>query len=231
MPMKGASITDSTTFSVATGDHKWEGHGFELSIPEGSVDSSTATMKIYASTKGEYQLPDNTTLVSGVYWISCPHKFTKEHPVTLKIQHCVKIKHPKQLDSLSFVAAKCTQKTLPYKFKIIPGGVFSTGNNIGSIQLTHFSAAAIVWIKRLFGYGEESGETGMGGREEGSKENMEQECVVRAYHFPSEGIDLLTHIVITWDLELVLKVWTYIFVLGISPRYHLGLQKNFALKA
>ena len=186
MPIKGADIIDSNTFPVVPGDHKWEGHGLELCIPEGVVDPSTATMKIYASTKGEYQIPDNTILVSGVYWISCPQKFTDEHPVTLKLQHCVKIKDPKQLDSLSFVTAKCTQKILPYNFKILPGGVFSTDNNIGSIQLSKFSAFAVVWIKRLLG--------------------MNQECVVRAYHFPPNGTDLLTHIVITWNLEIYLKV-------------------------
>ena len=40
--------------------------------------------------------------------------------------------------ALTFVTAKCTQKTLPYTFKPLPGGTFSE-SEYGSISMDHFS--------------------------------------------------------------------------------------------
>ena len=90
---------------------------------------------VKASLSGQFDFPEDTQLISGVYWISCPYKFAKH--VTVEIQHCAT--KPECSSYLTFVVTKCTQKDLPYKFKILEGGVFSPSSQYGSIELTHFS--------------------------------------------------------------------------------------------
>ena len=102
-------------------------------------------MTIQASLSGQYQLPDDTELVSGVYWVAFPRRFSQ--PVTMELQHCACLEHPDQLSSLFFITAKCNQKTLPYQFQPVPGGVFSTNSSYGAIELSHFSAFAVGWRK------------------------------------------------------------------------------------
>ena len=198
-PIKGAQIIDSATFPVAPGIYKWERHNFEICIPEDSVDPSSppSTMAVYASTRGHYQLPDNTELISGVYWIICSQQFSEEHPVTLKLQHCARIKQPEQRSSLSFVTADCTQNTLPYKFKEITGGNFSTDSPRGTIQLSHFSAVGLI-LKRVSRW--------LCGGSDESEEEVEKECVVRTYYFPQLPNQFLIHIVITWNVDTFLQV-------------------------
>ena len=188
MSIRGADIVDSVTFPVVPGNHKWEGHGLEISIPEQSVDTNALqkTMTISASISGQYQLPDNTDLISGIYWITCPHKFPEEHPVTLTLQHCATVKNLEQLNSLSFITAKCTQKTLPYEFKELDGGIFSTENCYGSIKLCHFSGIGVKRIKQ--------------------KED-EKSYVIRTYYISQGANDWLTHIVMVCNLETHLEVW------------------------
>ena len=98
-------------------------------------------MTIQASLSGQYQLPDDKELVSGVYWLAFPRKFSQ--PVTLELQHCADTEYPDQLSSLSFFTAKCNQKTLPYQFQPLLGGKFSTDSCYGSIELNHFSSFGI----------------------------------------------------------------------------------------
>ena len=125
-------------------NYVWDKHGFEIDIPAGAI-SRAVTLNIQASYSGNYRFPDNSVLVSGVYWLSLdpPVKFKKK--VTVRIQHCT------DADSAPFFAnAKCTQKTLPYEFKPLPGGDFTYPDcgdsrstpisyGYGSIQVEHFS--------------------------------------------------------------------------------------------
>ena len=125
-------------------NYVWDKHGFEIDIPAGAI-SRAVTLNIQASYSGDYQFPDNNVLVSGVYWLALdpPVKFKKK--VTVRIQHCT------DADSAPFFAnAKCTQKTLPYEFKPLPGGEFTYPDcgdsrstpisyGYGSIQVEHFS--------------------------------------------------------------------------------------------
>ena len=132
-------------------NYVWDKHGFEIDIPAGAI-SRAVTLNIQASYSGDYQFPDNNVLVSGVYWLSLdpPVKFTKK--VTVRIQHCA------DADSAPFfVTAKCTQKTLPYNFKPLPGGEFtytdtdsSTIYGYGCIEVEHFSAINIVAERKVF---------------------------------------------------------------------------------
>ena len=85
-------------------------------------------------------MPPNCELVSAVYWVSSPHKFTK--PVIVEIQHCAVLSSDEQCEELTFIHTVCTQKELPYTFTEL-GGVFSHHNSYGSLSLSHFSGVGV----------------------------------------------------------------------------------------
>ena len=118
----------------------WEGYGLKLHIPENALPEgiSEYVINIKASLAGQFKLPEGYELVSAVYWVASEGKFTK--PVRIEIQHCANFSNPSQL---CFVRASCSQKSLPYKFKAIDGGLFSLGNMYGALSSTHFSGNGI----------------------------------------------------------------------------------------
>ena len=134
-----------TEFTVSTQgiNFEWDGYGLKLYVSEGSLPVGVEKCKINvrASLSGQFQLPEDSDLLSAVFWISAPCNFTK--PVTLEIQHCALREDETVLSDLSFVSAMCSQKDLPYRFKQLDGGVFTIHTSYGSIQLDHFSGIGI----------------------------------------------------------------------------------------
>ena len=127
-------------------DYYWEEHGLRLHIPADALDTNTPplTMKVQASLSGQFKLPDDMELVSGIYWISFPSKSLVQ-PVTLELQHCAE---QNEETYLTFVTSKCNQETLPYQFEPLSGGVFTTTSDYGAVQLYHFSGVAVARKKR-----------------------------------------------------------------------------------
>ena len=127
----------------------FKGCGVKLHIPQNSLpaDCQQCELKIGASLSGKFKLPHNCELVSGVYWIQCPVKLSKD--VTLEVQHCCT-----RIEKLKFALAGCTEKPLePYLFQILEGGEFSKDSTHGSIQLSAFSRIGVVverLVERLF---------------------------------------------------------------------------------
>ena len=119
--------------------YEWRSYGMKLHIPLDSLpaDCSQCRVEIRASLSGQYTLPANCELVSGVYWIHCPVKFSKY--VVLEIQHS-----RRHNGGLSFVRAVCTQQQLPYSFQRQDGGIFSEHSYHGSISLSRFSGWGII---------------------------------------------------------------------------------------
>ena len=143
--IRGADIVARTTVEITPDqplDFHWEGHGFKVHIPAGAIrrERGRVTLCIQASLSGDYQLPDDSVLVSGVYWLSLhPHVERFDKKVTINLQHCAS---NDDNSILSFITAKCTQETLPYSFKPLPGGAFS--DNGSTIQVDNFSAFSVV---------------------------------------------------------------------------------------
>ena len=148
-PIRGVEVVGKTEFTVSTqgGHFKWDGYGLKFHIPEGSLPGGTGKCMVHvrASLSGQFQLPEDSDLLSPVFWISAPCKFTK--PVTLEIQHCALREDETVLSDLGFVSAMCSQKDLPYRFKHLDGGVFTVHSSYGSIELSQFSAKAITGRK------------------------------------------------------------------------------------
>ena len=176
--------------------YHWKGYGFKLYIPADALDPTDAPedLTITASLSGNFQLPDNNNLVSGVYWIAFPKRFL--HPVTVEVQHCACVEHPDQLTSLSFVTAKCTQKQLPYNFRPLNGGEFVKNSCYGTIKMSHFSAVAVV------------------------SSDSQRAYVALTYYIPQAAFSWLMHFIIIWDLELYLQVQIAIFFVAM----HLNLK-------
>ena len=167
-------------------DYHWEGHGFKVHIPAGAIseERGPVTLCIQASLSGDYQLPDDGVFVSGVYWLSLyppVKRFSKE--VTLSLQHCASDDDPE----LSFVTAKCTQKTLPYKFESLTGGSFSEPG-YGSIVLEKFSAFGIFKKK--------------------SQKPLEKplEYAIHTYFVSKQPNIYEAHITVTQKTELIMEV-------------------------
>ena len=129
------------------GSFDWKGYGLRLQVSPASLSADIAECKVnvWVSLSGKFQLPEDSDLLSPVFWISAPCKFTK--PITLEIQHCALREDETVLSDLSFVSANCSQRYLPYRFRRVDGGVFTKCSSYGSILLNHFSGNAVIGKK------------------------------------------------------------------------------------
>jgi len=143
-------VIGETKFTVTTqgGLFEWKGYGLRLHVPKDSLPPGVRECRVNfrASFSGQFQFSEDSELLSPVFWLTAPCKFMK--PVTLEIQHCALREDEATLSGLSFVSAKCSQRSLPYKFRPVDGGVFTTHSSYGSIQLSHFSGNAVTGGKR-----------------------------------------------------------------------------------
>ena len=160
----------------------WEGFGLKIYIEEGSLppDVKKCIIFIKASLAGQYEFPEHSHLVSAVFWLRCEPmcKFTK--PVTVEIQHCARSENVANLN-LKFVRAVCSQKQLPYTFKLLRGN-FTSHSSYGVIELNSFSGVAIT--------------------QEGSED---REYCSQLFYF-GQLSSCTIHFVITWNLEAYLTV-------------------------
>ena len=145
--LRGVEVCGEMTVVVYS-DHDqqitWPGYGLKLNIPKGCLPAEMkhCTINIKASLAGQYEFPENSHLVSAIFWLRCldVDKFTK--PITVEIQHCAKSENVTNL-KLSFVRAICSQKQLPYTFKQLPGGNFTSHSSYGVIELNSFSGVGV----------------------------------------------------------------------------------------
>ena len=127
---------------------EWERYGLRIHVPEGALppDVNQCLVNIKVSLTGEFEFPDNSELVSAVYWISVPLKSCQ--PITLEMQHCVSIETASQCSDLSFAVTKGTGKDPPHQFRHLEGGVFLPSSSYGSISVQHFCGIATVVRKQ-----------------------------------------------------------------------------------
>ena len=130
----------SFTYSGIAQDFERKNFGYKIHFPDSALPPEVDECQVHVESSlcGQFQFPENTELISGVYWITTDQEFTK--PVTVEFQHCAK---PQHVENLTFVVAKHTPEDLPYKFNIVDGGLFSLGTQYGSICLTHFCGFGI----------------------------------------------------------------------------------------
>ena len=148
--IQGTQVIAKRTFTITQEavDLDFEGYGIKLHVPEGILPAevSETQLDVQVSLSGQFQMPSGSKLVSAVYWVSSPHKFTK--PITIEVQHCARLTNDKQCSQLTFVHSMHTQKDLPYLFMEQDGGVFTSHSSYGSLSLSHFSGVGIV-VRRI----------------------------------------------------------------------------------
>jgi len=85
---RGAEIIAQTTFTLTQKPRnlQFEGYGFKLYVPAGSLPAgvSETELNVQVSLSGQFQMPPDCELLSAVYRVYSPHKFTK--PLTVEIQ-------------------------------------------------------------------------------------------------------------------------------------------------
>ena len=191
--LPGVEVLARTTIIVTNSPQTvvWEGYGFKLTIPQGSLPAGIdrCQLDIVASVAGQYKFPDNLQLVSGIFWVR-PHPLCRfQQQLTVEIQHCAKMTSSTKL---SFVRACCSQKHLPYPFKVAESHAsFSEHSSYGVLEINHFS-----------GYGITAEIT------EGVA--VERHYIASLYYFELSSSILRIHFVVTWNTDIHSEV-------GLSP--------------
>ena len=139
---RGVEVRGETTVVVTKDPQNftWEGYGLKLHIPQGCLPAGVeqCTINIKASLAGQYEFPENTHLISAVFWFHCEVKFTKK--ITLEINHCAE---SGDCTKLTFVRAVRSQGQLPYTFSPL-GGDFTGHSSYGAIELKTFCGIGAV---------------------------------------------------------------------------------------
>lgn len=181
--LRGVDIFGETSLTVTAQSQKfqWAGYGIRLHIPSCAlpVGLEQCRLHIKVAMSGHFAFPENASLVSAVYWLDSKPRCKFSKSITVEIQHCAK---PTQCSRLSFVRAKCSQADLPYLFKTLDGGVFTTSSTYGCITLDQFSGVAVT--------------------QEGNEDR--QYCA--SLFYLGRAASRQIHFVITWDQEVQTKV-------------------------
>ena len=90
---------------------------------------------------GVQEIPENSSLVSAIFWLRCEPQCTFTKPITVEIQHC---STKQDLSRLKIVRAFCSQKHLPYNFKLLVGCRFNADTSYGAIEVNIFSGVGVV---------------------------------------------------------------------------------------
>ena len=77
------------TYTGKEQSFEWLNRGLKIHFPENALPPGVAEGRVHvkASLSGQFNFPSNAELVSGLYWLSSRHTFTR--PVTVEIQHGV----------------------------------------------------------------------------------------------------------------------------------------------
>ena len=162
----------------------WAGYGLKLHIPPSSLPAGVgqSSIDIKASLAGQFNFPRNTTLISAVYWLHSPVKFSR--PIAVEIQHCA------MPSGHSLTFAWASQEEPPYKFTALEGGLFPTDNCYACIYLNRFSLVAI--IQKLWSLL--------------TSRQPERQYCAQIYYTRETESTWRVHFVITHDLEACITV-------------------------
>ena len=189
--LPGVEECDETCVVISSSQGQLvEWNGFKLHIREASLPEGLHQCTIYikASLAGEYEIPENSSLVSAVFWLRCEPQCTFTKPITVEIQHC---STKQDLSRLKIVRAYCSQKQLPYKFKPL-GGRFNADTSYGAIEVKRFSGVGVI----------EEGPVSEGSVSERLYYNQLFYCNNQGHQQQTHDI----HIIYTWNTEAHINV-------------------------
>lgn len=110
---------------------KYENLGIQVHLEDQDLplDVSEYPVSVSVAISGDFELPEKSELVSGVYKISS--SFVPQKPITIKMEHCAT---DNCIDNLSFAASNDIAH--PFVFKYIGGGKFTS--TYGEIEVDEF---------------------------------------------------------------------------------------------
>ena len=119
---------------------EWNRFGIKLHVPPDAFsESNYNNITVGVSLSGNFKFPTNTSLVSAVYYIESSSKLYQ--PITVEVEHCWISSDKNYSKQLSFLAAEMHPTyLLPHTFQTVPGGIFSSTSQWGSIQVSSFSS-------------------------------------------------------------------------------------------
>ena len=157
----------------------WPEYGLSLYIPENSLpdDLHQCCIHIKASIMGDYQLPQDTHLVSAVYRMECVPKCQFSEPLTLEIQHCAK---QENLSKMCILRDNSNENNGTFQ-TIVNGsqsnyGVFPHHSSYGFIELNEFCRIGV-----------------------GQKRSKEHKYCGSVYYCEEEATVCKIHFVIMWN--------------------------------
>ena len=165
----------------------WERFGLRIGVKYNSLSSSeTVEVATAALVGGEFKFPENTVLVSAVYAVTVSKPLLK--PMRLEIQHCVDLTGRPGLSKiyLKFAIAPMSTHSLPYQFRIIEGGEFSSDSRYGSIERKEFCLVCILGLES----------TGV----------MEATAYAGLVYYEEKGVEDLVTFTAAKDLNVLLEV-------------------------
>ena len=127
-------ITPTSTQSL-----DWEDYGLKLYPQKDCLPASMdkVAVTILASIAGQYTFPEDLHLVSAVFWFHCQPNCTFTKPIKVQMEHCA---NTNDVTKLMFVR---TSSSLPYAFKQLKGGLFSSKDHYGTIELNQFCGTGV----------------------------------------------------------------------------------------
>ena len=129
------SISGDSSFIL-----NWESCGFSMYIqPDSLLPGESCDVSVKAMLGGDFELPKDTILVSGVYRVSLSRDLHK--PVTLELEHCVDIKTSDDCTSLQFMMGEHTGSVTAFKF--VEGGKSFPSSRYGTISRERFCPVAV----------------------------------------------------------------------------------------
>ena len=142
--LPGVEVCAETTVLVTNNPQSflWKGYGLKLHIPQDCLpqDIPQCQIAIKASLAGQYEFPENSHLVSAVFWFHCEHRCVFTKPISLEMNHCAKSEN---VSKLRFVKATSSQNSLPYRFEGV-GGNFNSYSSYGILKLERFCGIGTV---------------------------------------------------------------------------------------
>ena len=184
--LPGMNVISQTQFCVHDGpaqSFEWRGYGLKLFIPDQTFSSGVnqCLISIQTGLSGQFTLPQEYSLVAAVYGITVAAQFVKQ--VTLEIEHCAVCDSQDDCEALTFAVAKTSKEDLPYRFEVLPGGVFTPMSSHGSIRVQNFSLYTIL-----------------------AKLRSRKRYLAQVFYVPIQPTDWRLYFVVTKDLEAEITV-------------------------
>ena len=141
--LRGVKVYGETILAVV-GDKpqrlEWPDYGFFIEVPKGALSpGETARVVVKVILGDQFKLPENSQLISPIYWIASSEEFLTE--VTVNIQHYAVITSKEQCSKFKFIVARCSQEVLPYTFRE-QEGLFNARTQYGAIKVKQFAIFA-----------------------------------------------------------------------------------------